>query len=175
MNYDILIADDNEDLRVSIAEALQKKSLSCFSAADGEAALQAVRNNNFTVALVDLKMPKKTGIEILQEIKSLNPRTQVVLMTAFGSVESAIQALRLEAADYLLKPFSLSDLEQHVEDLLRRYQLQKTETLPSILKKNDFIGHSESLRRVQQLIKKVAPTSTPVLILGESGTGKGCC
>lgn len=172
MNYDVLIADDNEDLRESIAEALQKKSLSCFSAADGEAALQAVRNNNFTVALVDLKMPKKTGIEILQEIKSLNPRTQVVLMTAFGSVESAIQALRLEAADYLLKPFSLADLEQHVEDLLKRYQLQKTEITPSIRKKNHFVGESASIRRVQQLIKKVAPTTTPVLILGESGTGK---
>ncbi len=172
MNYDVLIADDNEDLRASIEEALQKKHLSCLSASDGYEALQAVRNNNFTIALVDLKMPKHTGIEILQEIKSINPRTQVVLMTAFGSVDSAIQALRLEAADYLLKPFSLADLEQHVEELLRKYQLNKTEVSTSIRKKNAFIGNSEPIRRVQQLIKKVAPTSTPVLILGESGTGK---
>ena len=171
----ILVADDKQDLRRAIEEALARLGFETFGASDGQEALAAARLNFYELAIVDLKMPKLDGLEVLRELKKISPRTRVILMTAYASVETAIEALREEAVDYLLKPFSLQELETRVQRVLEKHNLiqkkivHSLETTPS---QSCYIGNSPQIEKIRGLIQKISETSSPVLILGESGTGK---
>ncbi|HJQ85629.1 MAG TPA: sigma-54 dependent transcriptional regulator [Candidatus Binatia bacterium] len=173
----ILVADDEPGVRESLAEVLRDAGYSVHAAADGAAALAAVEANDFGVVITDLRMPGADGLAVLRRAREISPQTLVLVMTAHGSVETAVEALRAGAADYILKPIVFDDLLAKVERLLEYRQVawQVQMLRREVEAQYDFeglVGASRAMRDVFELIKKVAPTQTTVLITGESGTGK---
>ncbi len=170
----ILIADDKASMREMLTQALQERSYDVVSVADGDAAIKQAKSG-FDVVITDLRMPGKDGIQVLKKIKEISPETEVIVMTAFGTVENAVEAMRLGAHDYILKPFSINELELKVARALDRQQLAfEVRYLKEEEDKRTgpMIGEGPSMQQVHLLIDKVAATDSPVLILGESGTGK---
>ncbi|MBI3246637.1 MAG: sigma-54-dependent Fis family transcriptional regulator [Deltaproteobacteria bacterium] len=173
----VMVADDEALARHSLAEALQEEGYLVYEAADGNAAVQLLEEREIDVVLSDLKMPGLDGLAILQKVRELYPQTMVLLMTAYASVETVIDALRLGAQDYLLKPLLLDDVMNKVRRLLEHkqqaweVQLLRRE-LARRLSPDGLIGNSPAMQGVLTLISKVAPTNATVLIAGESGVGK---
>lgn len=168
----ILIAEDTEDLRNAIVRVLKRRGFDTVAVGDGDSAIAKIRRENFDLALLDIRMPGRNGLEVLEEIKVLSPSTRVILMTAYACIDSAVKAIREEAADYLLKPFSTEEMEDRIQQVLDRYHLSHEKILEDVNQGKLLIGNSPSLNHIRDLIGKIAPTTSPVLILGESGTGK---
>jgi DNA-binding NtrC family response regulator len=173
----ILVADDEPGVRESLAEVLRDAGYEVQVAADGTAALTALEGNDFAVVITDLRMPGADGLAVLRRAREISPQTLGLVMTAHGSVETAVEALRAGATDYLLKPVMFDDLLAKVAHLLEyRQLLWQTQMLRrEVEARYDFeglVGSSAVMREVFELIKKVAPTQSTVLITGESGTGK---
>jgi two-component system response regulator PilR (NtrC family) len=173
----ILIADDEPGVRESLAEVLRDAGHDVAVAADGAAAIAAVEQREFAAVITDLRMPGADGLAVLRRVREVSPQTVALVMTAHGSVETAIEALRTGATDYILKPVIFDDLLAKVERLLEYRQLVwQTQMLRREVEgRYDFdqlIGKSAAMLEVFELIKKVAPTQSTVLITGESGTGK---
>ncbi len=173
----ILVADDEPGVRESLAEVLRDAGYAVQTAADGAAALAALERDDFAVVITDLRMPGADGLAVLRRAREISPQTLVVVMTAHGSVETAVEALRAGATDYLLKPVVFDDLLAKVEHLLEYRQLvwQAQMLRREVEARYDFeglIGTGPAMREVFELIKKVAPTQSTVLVTGESGTGK---
>jgi len=173
----ILVADDEPGVRESLGEVLRDAGYRVQTAADGAAALAALERDDFAVVITDLRMPGADGLTVLRRAREISPQTLVVVMTAHGSVETAIEALRAGATDYLLKPVVFDDLLAKVEHLLEYRQLawQAQMLRREVEARYDFeglVGAGPPMREVFELIKKVAPTQSTVLITGESGTGK---
>lgn len=177
MNERILIAEDEAILRANLVEFLARAGYVVDDVGDGAAALARVADEDYAVAIVDLRMPHLDGMEVLKRVVATQPETGVLIMTAFASIESAVEALRLGAHDYLLKPVVLEDLLKRVEHLIA-YRALKGEVvrlrrdLSSRLGFHGIVGESPAMKHVFELIDKVAPTNATVLITGESGTGK---
>ena len=173
----ILVADDEPGVRESLAEVLRDAGYAVQTAADGTAALKALEEHDFGVIVTDLRMPGADGIAVLKRAREVSPQTLVLVMTAHGTFDTAVDALRAGAADYLLKPVLFDDLLSKVGRLFEHRQLAwQTQMLRrEVEAQYDFhgmVGTSSAMREVLELIKKVAPTQTTVLISGESGTGK---
>jgi two-component system response regulator PilR (NtrC family) len=173
----ILVADDEPGVRESLAEVLRDAGYDVQTAADGRAALAALEARDFGVIITDLRMPGVDGLAVLKRAREISPQTLVLVMTAHGSVDTAIEALRTGATDYILKPVGFDDLLAKVARLIEYRQLiWQTQMLRrEVEAQYDFeglIGQSRAMREVFELIKKVAPTHSTVLITGESGTGK---
>jgi two-component system response regulator PilR (NtrC family) len=173
----ILVADDEPGVRESLAEVLRDAGYAVTSAADGTAALGALDEHEFAVVITDLRMPGADGLAVLNRAREISPQTLVLVMTAHGSVETAVNALRAGASDYILKPVMFDDLLAKVERLLeyRHLAWQMQMLRREVEARYDFegmVGTSRAMREVFELIKKVAPTQSTVLITGESGTGK---
>jgi DNA-binding NtrC family response regulator len=173
----ILVADDEAGVRESLAEVLRDAGYSVETAADGTAALDAIDAHDFAVAITDLRMPGADGLTVLRKLREVAPQTVPLVMTAHGSVESAVEALRAGAADYLLKPLVFDDVLAKVGRVLDHRQLAwQTQMLRREVERHfDFdhlVGKSGGMQDVIHLARKVAPTQTTVLITGESGTGK---
>jgi len=173
----VLIADDEPGVRESLAEVLRDAGLDVTVAADGAAAIAALEAREFAVVVTDLRMPGADGLAVLRRVRELAPQTVVLVMTAHGSVETAIEALRAGAADYILKPVIFDDLLAKVERLLEYRQLVwQTQMLRREVEGrwtfDELIGKSAAMVEVFELIRKVAPTQSTVLVTGESGTGK---
>lgn len=173
----ILVADDEPLARQSLGEALQEAGYHVYHAADGITALHLLEEVEVDVVLCDLKMPGADGLEILRKVREAHPQTMVMLMTAYASVETVVEALRLGAQDYLLKPLLLDDVLHKVRRLLEyRQQAWELQLLRRELTRHlDFdglVGRSPAMQELCTLIKKVAPTNATVLITGESGVGK---
>ncbi|MEW6298422.1 MAG: sigma-54 dependent transcriptional regulator [Thermodesulfobacteriota bacterium] len=173
----ILVADDEPLARQSIAEALQEAGYRVYEAADGTAALKLLDEVEVDVVLCDLKMPGADGLEVLKKVREAYPQTMVMLMTAYASVETVVDALRSGAQDYLLKPLLLDDVLHKVRRLLEhQQQAWELQLLRRELTRHlDFgglVGRSPAMQELYALIKKVAPTNATVLITGESGVGK---
>lgn len=173
----ILIVDDDILIRDVLTEALRKRKYSIFTAANGKEALSLMKSETFDVVVTDMKMPDLTGIELLQKIKEGSPSTIVIVVTAYGSVENAVEAMRLGAFHYLIKPFSPDTLEavldkaqEHVslvhENQYLRQQVSGTKGAPFV------IAESPAMKKIMDEVKHVAPSNTSVFISGESGTGK---
>ncbi len=170
----ILIIDDDDSLRRVIAFALQESGYCARSAAEGEEGLTLFKREQPQVVITDLQMPGLSGFEVLQRIKQSAPQTLVIVITAFGSVESAVQAMKMGAFDYLGKPFSREELCMVVEKAksflgLREENLRLREKLAET---PTVISVSEPMQRIMEMVRRVAASEATVLLLGESGTGK---
>ncbi len=173
----ILVADDEPGVRESLAEVLRDAGYTVETAADGSAALAALEGHDFSVVLTDLRMPGADGLTVLRRAREISPQTVGLVMTAHASVESAVEALRSGATDYILKPVIFEDLLAKVARLLEYRELawQAQMLRREVEGRYDFeqlVGKGAAMREVFELVKKVAPTSTTVLLTGESGTGK---
>ncbi|MHB9099628.1 MAG: sigma-54-dependent transcriptional regulator [Syntrophales bacterium] len=173
----IMVIDDEPMMRITVRDALAAEGYDVETAATGEKGLEILRDNRTDILITDLRLPDMDGIGILKEVKSLNPETQVILFTAYGSIDSAVTAMKEGACDYLTKPFSMDELLLMIKRLIRLKQLEE-ENL-SLRKRVEeryglegLVGKSPPMLRVYELIETVAPTDATVLIQGESGTGK---
>ena len=173
----ILIADDHKSTSEGLSIALEAQDHSTHIVFDGESAIEAVKIHFFDLAIVDIRMPKKGGMEVLEAVKSISPETSVMIMTAFGSIELAVEAMQKGAVDVITKPFTLEQIEVKIERALegRRLSLEneylrREEELRYNF--DEIIGESAKMGVVYRTIQTVAPTNSNVLIFGESGTGK---
>ena len=174
---EVLVVDDDRGICDCMELLLGRAGLGCVIARRGADGLALLRSREFDLVLTDLRLPDASGLDIVAESKALHPQTQVILMTSFSSVESAVEALRRGADDYVIKPFDNDDLMFSIERALgTRRMRQENAALKRSLRKATpqgvIIGQSESVLRLQTLIRRVAATDANVLILGESGTGK---
>ncbi|MGD8777860.1 MAG: sigma-54 dependent transcriptional regulator [Ignavibacteria bacterium] len=177
MSAKILIVDDEKVIRDSIKLILSDEGYLTETAADGEQALNTIKENNYDVVITDIKMPKLDGMQLLEQASKVSPETFFIIMTAFASVNTAIDALRNGAYDYLIKPIEFDDL---IIRLKRLVEFKKLSTENKFLRQKvsseigfeNIIGKSESMQKIFNLIKQVAPTNSSVLIMGKSGTGK---
>ncbi len=172
----ILVADDDEMMRDSVAATLARLGHSVAAAADGAAALARLDAEAFDLLLSDLKMPKMTGIELLEEAKKRRPNLPVVLMTAYATVRTAVDAMKLGAYDYLQKPFEADDLKHLVDRTLEHARLKtENEALRSIVESlptKPMVGGGPAMSALRETVERVARSNVTVLIRGESGTGK---
>lgn len=173
----ILIVDDEESFRQRLANLFQRKGFQVSEAASGAAALALSRKERFEVALLDIVLPDRDGVEILRELKEASAEIQVIMMTGNATVENAIASMKLGAYDYLIKPFNLEELFILVEragelNALRRDKELLQRERDRQRKFSELVGESAHTRQVLQLIEKVAPTDLTVLITGDTGAGK---
>jgi len=173
----ILLVEDEDDFRETTARWMSRKGHTVAESANAQEALALMGRQHFDVAVVDMNMPGISGVELLQRMKSDNVETEVIILTGQGTIESAVQAMKFGACDYLTKPFPLGDLEQRCRLAWDRGQLGKeNRQLKEVIKrqapKNRMIGQSALMKEIFRLIERVAPTDKAVLIQGESGTGK---
>jgi DNA-binding NtrC family response regulator len=173
----LLIVDDDEDMRRTLGQRFQRLGMAVTEAASGEEALARAQHTRFDVALLDLHLPGIGGIDLLGKLKEGQSELEALLLTAHSSIETAVQAMKSGAYDYLTKPFSLSDLEVHVQKAFEKVQLARREQqwVQQIRYESPryrLVGNSPTIRKVRQLIERVAPTDATVLVRGASGTGK---
>lgn len=173
----ILVVEDEKLLRESLVELLQQEHYDVGQAANGKEGYEAALNRPFDLVLTDLRMPEMDGIELLRHLRQLAPQTPVVILTAFGTVESAVAAMREGATDYLLKPVQFDDVLVRVQRAielgeLRRDQHILTEQLAASSNFHNLIGESPAMTRAFDLARKLSGVRSSVLIIGESGTGK---
>ncbi|HYR89237.1 MAG TPA: sigma-54 dependent transcriptional regulator [Terriglobia bacterium] len=173
----ILLIEDDEQIRTLLEDRLADAGYDCKSAMSGRAGLALLETGIFDAALLDIHLGDMTGIEVLEAIKRRDPEIDAVLMTGFPEVDTAVQALRLGAYDYLVKPLDWIALQHLLKRIVERRYLQAEVTslrtrLAEALPVGELIGSSEPVKQVKDTIAKVAPADTVVLIEGESGTGK---
>jgi len=173
----ILVVEDEAVLRDELSDVLTEQGNRVLTAADGEAGLEQIKNNALQLVISDLRLPKMDGMELLRRSREIDPSVPFVMMTAFGSVENAIEAMRNGAADYFMKPLAFDELLSKVKRILESAELRVENKmlrrdLDRKLGSLEMVGASPLLEEIRKLIQKVAPTRSPVLISGESGTGK---
>ena len=172
----ILIVDDDKSIRYSLKRMMEEK-YSILTAHNGEEALGRVKESSPDLIIMDIKMPGRNGIEVLREIKSIDPKSLVIIMTAYGTTETAIEAMKYGAFDYILKPFPIPQMKGLVEKALALRKLMKEEVTyaPAVgpeEKEERIVGSSPKMHEIYKMIGQVAPSDVTVLIRGESGTGK---
>jgi len=173
----ILFADDEAHLRDLMRMELPRLGHEVTVCSDGTAALRALERGSFDAALLDIRMPGITGIDVLAQIRQLSPETQVIMLTGHATVDTAVQALRLGAFDYLTKPCKWAELEVILNRVAERRDLaNKTAALETRLKAAEgaplLIGETAAMKQVRRLIETIAPTEATVMVLGDTGTGK---
>jgi two-component system response regulator HydG len=173
----ILVVDDEESHRMMLRAHLEEDGFEVVEASDGHEAVQRVENRFFDLVLIDIRMPKMDGMEALRQIKHFNPSIPVIMMTAYGSIDSAVETLKSGAEDYLTKPLDMDELLIKVHRSLRFRQLEEEnllhrERLGTRFDFSSIIGKSPRMKELFEMLSMVAPTDATVLLLGESGTGK---
>jgi DNA-binding NtrC family response regulator len=173
----LLLVEDKNELRAMLRKALERNGHSVDEATDGSAAIQKLRNKRYQMVLTDLKMPGASGLDVLRESKQADCTIPVILLTAFGSVDEAVSAMKEGAFDFIQKPVDLDHLKLLVERATRQQELLRE----NLILREEFasrygfpriVGESPAMRAVSQQLQKVAATQATVLLLGESGTGK---
>ncbi|MBI5410269.1 MAG: sigma-54-dependent Fis family transcriptional regulator [Nitrospirae bacterium] len=172
----ILVVDDERSMREILEIFLKSEGYGVATADNGATALEALKNDFFDLIVTDMKMPKVSGMELLKNAKDISPDTEVVIVTAFGTPESAVEAMKLGAHDYIQKPFQMDEIRLVVKNALEKQKLRKDVTIlkeqlktPSL---ENIIGASPAMQEMFSLISKTAESNATVLITGESGTGK---
>jgi DNA-binding NtrC family response regulator len=173
----VLIVEDEPKMRRLLELQLAEEGFQARIAADAETGLQMLGKEPFDVVVTDLKLPGMSGLEFLQAVKRVNADLPVVLMTAFGTVESAVDAMKAGASDYVLKPFSLAELVLVIRKELASHQLRQEnrdlrEALGRRYEYKNIVAKSDKMQTVLALVERVAPTNSTVLLGGESGVGK---
>jgi len=172
----ILIIDDEKPIRNTLREILEYEKFQVDDAEDGLIGINLVKSTDYDVVLCDIKMPKMDGTEVLEQILEMKPNTSVVMISGHGNIETAVDALKKGAFDYIAKPLDLNRLLVTVRNALDRTTLvEETKVLKRQVSKGkdvDMIGESEEINKIKEMIQKVAPSDARVLITGSNGTGK---
>lgn len=173
----ILIADDEEEIRNSLSIVLREEGYQCATAPNGTVAIEALKEHSFDILITDLKMPGADGIQVLEQALQRSSNMLTIIITAHASIETAIQALRKGAADYILKPLDFDEVILRVENLLKQKKLMQEnkylrEQIDQEFNFNHIIGESPAMKEVYRMVKRVSDANTNVLITGPSGTGK---
>src|SRR5437899_11942290 len=173
----LLVADDDPGLRGSLQRALARDGYHVLLAPEGRTALEQLQQGGIDLVLTDLKMPGLSGIELLRAAKAIAPDIDVILITAFGTVEEAVSAMKDGAYDFLTKPVQRAQLQRVIRQALERRDLIQQnralqQRLDALLQQGAIIGASPASRRMMTLVQQVADSSATVLVQGESGTGK---
>jgi DNA-binding NtrC family response regulator len=173
----ILVVDDEEIVRESLAGWLEKDGYTVETASDGFEAVARLQAQPWSILLVDMKMPKMDGLQVLEHARRLQPTAMVVIMTAYATVETAVTAIKLGAYDYLVKPFDPEEMSLMITKIVRQQELvRENETLRKALQRDyrfrDLISKSAAMERVFELARTAARSNSTILVLGESGTGK---
>ncbi|RMF61872.1 MAG: sigma-54-dependent Fis family transcriptional regulator, partial [Calditrichaeota bacterium] len=173
----IFVVDDEDILRITMCDDLQDAGYEVEAFANPLEALESIRKKEVDVVITDIKMPQMDGIELLGKIKEVRPDTYVIVMTAYSSVDSAVEAMKKGAYDYIAKPFKLDEMLLMLERITelrtvkqenRRLQQEISSRYPL----EALVGESAAVRQIKELVNTVANTRTTVLITGETGTGK---
>ncbi len=174
---ELLLVDDDEEFRQTVASRFRARGYPVKEACDGEEALELAQRREFDVAVVDVMMPGMSGVELLRELKSGPSDCEVIMLTGQGSIETAVEAMKSGAYDFLTKPFPLKDLESLVGRAYERRVLRKeNQQLRTILQRSqlshEMVGQSPAMLELYRLIDRAGPSDKAILIQGESGTGK---
>lgn len=175
MSSRILVVDDEEKMRRILELALVGMGHEVVQAGDGQDALERLSEGNFDLVLTDLRMPRLDGVGLLQTLRTRGEDMPVIVLTAHGSVESAVEAMKLGAVDYIIRPFEMSTVELAVSRALAMEQVQRENRfLRDEMERGwgEFVGQSQLMLDLYQLIRQVAPARSSVLVVGETGTGK---
>lgn len=170
----ILIVDDELNMRLVLSAMLKKEGFEISSASNGREALQILQSNNMDVVITDLKMPDIDGMELLTSISGRHPEIPVIMITAHGTIATAVEALKKGAFDYITKPFDIDELKNIISKAIKTRALKESELSlpPAEIERIGIIGVSPKIMEVFDAIKRVAQTTTTVMITGETGTGK---
>lgn len=170
----ILIIDDEKSIRNTLKEILSYEGYDVSEAPDGAEGIKLAEKDKFDIILSDIKMPKMDGIEVLEKLQEITPETPVVMISGHGNIETAVEAIRKGAFDYISKPLDLNRMLVTIRNAMDRSTLVKeTKTLKrKIYKTTEMVGQSEPIQKIRDMIEKVAPTEARVLILGPNGSGK---
>jgi len=177
MRFSMLLLDDEVNLCRSLSRALQREDLHVDAFTNPPDAVDALSRNSYALALVDLLMPGMGGLEFLREVRRVSPDTLVVIMTAYATIQTAVEAMRSGAFDYLQKPFTNEEARQHVDRALQHFHLLQEnrnlrDQLASRYGMSNIVAVSKPMQEVFRVIERVANSSATILITGESGTGK---
>jgi DNA-binding NtrC family response regulator len=173
----LLVVDDEDSFRTGLCERLKRKGLRTLEAATGKEAMALARENLLDVALVDIRMPGMDGIELLTNLKETHPSIEVIILTGVASVETAIEAMKLGAYDYLSKPCRFDELRVLIEKAYEKKKLREQnillqKTVNRLTTTDEFVGSSERAMQIRRFIQQAAAADCPVLLEGESGVGK---
>jgi DNA-binding NtrC family response regulator len=174
---EILLADDEATFRETFTKVLEEEGFAVTAVCDGKEAMAAILKRPYALAILDIQMPGSDGISVLREITAVRPQTRVIMVTAYGTVEMAVEAIKLGASDYVMKPVNFEEMLTKIRQHLRYVELELEnrklrEELNGRFDLSRIIGETRAMKQVFETIRKVAPTRSNVLITGESGTGK---
>ena len=173
----ILVVDDETSMRQLLEITLRKEGYRVTTARSGRRAVEAFEKASYDLVISDIRMPDMSGVDVLRHVKGVAPETPVIMVIAYSSAETAVEALRLGAYDYIAKPFKVDELKITIKNALEKKQLkEEVVTLKRTLHEKHgldaMLGRSPKMVKLFELIESVAPTNSTVLITGESGTGK---
>lgn len=176
-NVSIIVVDDEEIVRESLKEWLLDDGYNVDTAEDGPTALKMMKEKSYDIAIIDLKMPKMDGLEVMERMKEISPETKVIMITAYATVHTAVQAIKMGAYDYLVKPCNPEEISLLIQRLIESQSLAKEvvylrKKLEEQYRFHDLVSKSHKMQKIFEFAKTIAQTSSNVLILGESGTGK---
>jgi two-component system response regulator HydG len=173
----VLVVEDDPAILASLEKVLTRERLNVLSAENGRQALELVREHQVAVIVTDFQMPGMSGLDLLRSVKMVSPETEVILITAYGTIELAVEAMKKGAYDFVVKPFKRHDIVSGVRRALEKQRLvvenrQLRAQLDQTLGKRHLIGQSLAMRQTLEFVDQVAPSSATVMLTGESGTGK---
>ena len=178
MKKKVLIVDDDESILWILQRMFKDKKIETVEARDGKSALEMLKDQDLSIAIMDIRMPEKDGLDVLREIKETGCQTPIIIMTAQGTMKNAVEAMKHGAFDYITKPFDIGELEILVDRALEYRKLKqevanlKDRLKERVAKEITFIGKSKAVQDVFKTVGRIAPKDVPVIIQGESGTGK---
>jgi DNA-binding NtrC family response regulator len=168
----ILIVDDDDAMRLALSESLESCGYDISAAENGNKALNLFNKRKFDLVVTDMKMPEMSGIEVLQGVKKLAPNIPVILITAYGTVNTAVEAMKEGAAEFIMKPFSLDDLEAVVKNVLNTQKEESSQNHEFFHPTPKIITRDPKLLTIMDMLRNVAKSKSSIMIQGESGTGK---
>lgn len=174
----VLVVDDEMIMRNFLAETLKRKGLEVVTAENGKTGIAEFKQNSFDMVFTDMKMPDITGLEVLKRIKEISPTTIVVVVTAFGSIDNAVEAMRLGAFNYLIKPFTPDTIEAIIEkaadheSLVAENQYLRQQVNGPSAYDSAIVAENPMMKKILQDVERIANSNANVFISGESGTGK---
>ncbi len=167
----MLVVDDEPGMRQLLQTAFQERGFDVSVASNGDRAVDRLENGHFDLVITDLKMPGRDGFGVLRAVKGVSADTKVIIITAYGSIEKAVEAMQMGASDFIAKPFKLAEIELKVDKLIRKTngaaKAEAGEEAP-----RSIVGESHETREVLRMVEKIGPSKSSVLIVGPSGTGK---